>query len=400
MDEQSGKRAFSGLVAARRGLRDAANDRDENIQFCPRIGCSGRLNSSRIGCTVKPYSSRQNVNSSNGKEVVASSSRTSSPMPVTRKLHKDYHRKSSHTKTDQLESRTFQDESVDQGQMESSSTNGTVFLSEPRDTEHGKSRVWEAGCSSGLSSVKTQQKYCNKSRRANQNNLRGSNVLSTSSNLPSGTRSSPNGVENGYKNPKCSSVSDVLPHSSQSRFMKKRSSEGESSSSSAGNRMSRTFSKGGRALLNNHSFSKEDHSPLNNRGILISESSSRSWGPSENNHAVSVRVRRSNMNSRLRTHDQDTGNSSTNTQPSSLISQMPRPQIPNAHMFSSTYQFPTDVSSSESSSYSEPGNDGNNMRSMLPFPSAEFGISRSNSRDALWRYSMDEIAGVFSFLYL
>nr|GMD24695.1 probable E3 ubiquitin-protein ligase RHG1A [Ipomoea batatas] len=393
MDEHSGKRAASGLLVARRGLRDKPNDRDENIQFCPRIGCSGRLNNSRNGCTAKPCSSRQNFssNSSNGKEVVGSYSRA-----VTRKLHKDYHRKpASQTKTDQLETRTFRDESVDHGQMESSSTSETGFLSEPRDSEPRKSRVWETGCSSGLSSVTTQQKYCNKSKRANQNNLSGTGVLSTSSNIPSRTRSSRNGVENGYKNPKCNSVSNALPHSSQPRFMKKRSSEGESSSSSVGNRTSRAFSKGGRAPLNNHPFSKEDHSSLNNRGVLISESRcGRSWGPSEDNPAVSVRVRRSNMNSRLRTHDQDTGNTSTHTQPSGLISQLPRPQTPNGHMLSSTYQFSTDTSSSESSPYNLPGNDGNNISSILPFPSAEFGIGQSNNRDALWRYNMDEIAGV------
>ncbi|XP_019176621.1 PREDICTED: probable E3 ubiquitin-protein ligase RHG1A isoform X2 [Ipomoea nil] len=263
------------------------------------------------------------------------------------------------------------------GQMESSSISETGFLSEPRlGSEPRKSRVWEAGCSSGLSS---------KSRRANQNNLRGTGVLSTSSNIPSGTRSTRNnGVENGYKNPKCNPVSNPLPHSSQPRFMKKRSSEGESSSSSIGNRTtSRAFSKGGR----------EDHSSLNNRGILISESRcGRTWGPSEDNPTVSVRVRRSNMNSRLRTHDQDTGNTSTHTQPSGLISQLPRPQTPNGRMLSSTYQFSTDSSSSESSPYNVPGNDGNNIRNILPFPSAEFG--QSNNRDALWRYNMDEIAGV------
>ncbi|VFQ89907.1 unnamed protein product [Cuscuta campestris] len=339
-NELSGKKPINGPLNKRIGSRDAPKGMDKNIQLCPRSGCSGRLNYTRMGCTPKPYPSRQILNPSNGKEVVASSSRSS---PLTKKSHIEYQTKaSSHTNSDDFKAKAIQDVTVVKDQIHSS-----------RNTESRKSTVLETGCSSGLSDMKNHQKpHCNNHKSVNQDNLRPSNVRF-------GTRSKPTTVENGYRTPKLSPTSFPLPHSSQSRFMKKKSSESESSSASSSvrNRSSRSFSKEGRGVLNN-------------RGVLISDV----------NHVVSDR----NMNSRVRARDQDNNGNS----------RFPQPKTSNSHMFNSSYLFSAGASSSESSSYNLPRNDGGDtIRSLLPFPSSDFSIGQSNNHDDLWRYNMDEISG-------
>ncbi|CAH9107615.1 unnamed protein product [Cuscuta epithymum] len=326
MNELSGKRVLNGPLVKKRGLSDIPNGKDESIQLCPRNGCSGRLNCTRTGgCIPKPYSTKQSSNPSSVKEGIASSSRTSS---LTGKPHTECHRKpSSHIKPDQSEAKTFQNDILVQKQTASS-----------RYTESRKSTVWETGCSSGLSGSKNQPtQHDNKFKSANQKSLR-------------------------TRTPKCSpSASSSLAHSSESRFMRKRSSQSESSSSSSSvrNKTSNQFTKEGRGLLNN-------------RGVLISD---------VNNNAVFG----SNVNSRVRSRDQN--------------SRLLRPNTPNAHMLNSTFRFSTDISPSESSSYSVPGtDDDNSIHNLLHFPSVEFNIGQTNNRDGLWRYNMDEISGALSQL--
>ncbi|KAE8735193.1 RING/U-box superfamily protein, putative isoform 2 [Hibiscus syriacus] len=85
MDGYSGKRAVYGPVVhgkeSGRVLKDCVNNREQNAQFCTRIGCSGRLNSSKStpnGCLDKAKSSRPYHSSSSGKQLETDSSETSS----------------------------------------------------------------------------------------------------------------------------------------------------------------------------------------------------------------------------------------------------------------------------------------------------------------------------------
>ncbi|KAJ6434734.1 hypothetical protein OIU84_000051, partial [Salix udensis] len=78
MDDYSGKRAGDRFIVSRKGsphvLRDTANNRDQNAQFCNRIGCSGRLNSSKS----KPRNFLQEPRKKFSSQLEAESSETGS----------------------------------------------------------------------------------------------------------------------------------------------------------------------------------------------------------------------------------------------------------------------------------------------------------------------------------
>ncbi|KAJ6745256.1 E3 UBIQUITIN-PROTEIN LIGASE ATL44-RELATED [Salix koriyanagi] len=98
MDDYSGKRAGDGSLVSRKGsahvLRDTANNRDQKAQFCNRIGCSGRPNSSK-----------------GGKETIGSSSRTCSVITKPRNSLQVPRKKfSSQLEADSSETGSVQDE--------------------------------------------------------------------------------------------------------------------------------------------------------------------------------------------------------------------------------------------------------------------------------------------------
>ncbi|XP_060208039.1 uncharacterized protein LOC132635604 isoform X2 [Lycium barbarum] len=340
MDVYSGKRAKNGLVVPRRGLRDTADNRDENVKLCSRIGCSGRLNHSKSSCVgtkEKPRSFRPTFNSSNGKDVVGSSSGTSSVLNNVRKAREASHIKSS--------------SQVGNDQSEISSSDGGS----------SKARSTEAGYSSGTSSSRPRKIVSHKSKA-----------------IDSEKQPCSSGAGFGLRNLKCNSTSDVLPHNcstSQSRFnrrdmVKRRYTEGESSSSGKGK-------KNTEASLRERRVTRPTH------GISISESrSGRNFDYSVNNPSVSAQTGRSmNVNSRFRGPVQDS------------LQTLHRPETPDLNLQSSSQLF-TDGSSSDSSAYSFPGNDIDDLPSLMPFTSAELGINRLMNREALQRYNMDGIAEV------
>ncbi|MCD7448245.1 hypothetical protein HAX54_040006, partial [Datura stramonium] len=391
MDEYSVKRAGNGLVAPRRGLREMADSKDKNVQYCPRLGCSGRVNytkSTRVGGMEKPRPVRPTFGSSNGKEVVGSSSMTSSGITSARRSCKESHRKSSSNIENKLsDTRSLNEEPEVLKQLQSSTEHQFQFDSAKRDTGSSKVLVAEVGSSSGSSNSRPRKIFGHGPGSSNQKSPMNSYVSSSSKSISAGTKGSNSGE--GYRNPKCNSVSDVLPYScspSESSItrrdtVKRRNSEGESSSSSKGKKMSGASQNEGRAIR-----------PTT--GISISDSrSSRSLDFSESNRAVSVRTRRPmNVSTRSRGPIQD----SLHTKSSGLSQNLPVSETPNPDMPSSSSQFFTDSSSSDYSAYSLPGNDDyedeDEDDGVVPFTSAEMGINRFMNREALQQYNMDGVA--------
>ncbi|XP_059285509.1 probable E3 ubiquitin-protein ligase HIP1 [Lycium ferocissimum] len=359
MDEYSVKRAANGLVAPRRGLRETADRKDKNVQYCPRLGCSGRVNytkSTRLGGMEKPRPLRPTFGSSNGKEVVGSSSLTSSGMTSARRSGKEFHKKSS-------------------SNIENKLSNSCSLHEEQ-----------EVGSSSGTLNSRPRKIFGHAPGSSNQKSPMDSTVSSSSKSISAGTKGGSSSGE-GYRlrNLKCNSISDVLPYSrspsesstSRRETVKRRNAEGESSSSSKGKKMSGASPNEGRAIR-----------PAT--GISISDSrNSRSSDFSEGNRAVSVRTRRSmNVNTRSKS--------------SGLSQNLPEPETPTLDMPSSSSHFFTDSSSSDYSAYSLPGNDDDDddddedddLPGVLPFSSADIDINRFMNREALQRYNMDGVAQV------
>ncbi|XP_060173705.1 probable E3 ubiquitin-protein ligase HIP1 [Lycium barbarum] len=358
MDEYSVKRAANGLVAPRRGLRETTDNKDKNVQYCPRLGCSGRGNymkSTRLGGMEKPRPLRPTFGSSNGKEVVGSSSLTSSGMTSARRSCKEFHKKSS-------------------SNIENKLSNSSSLHEEQ-----------EVGSSSGTLNSRPRKIFGHAPGSSNQKSPMDSTVSSSSKSISAGTKGGSSSGE-GYRlrNLKCNSISDVLPYSrspsesstSRRETVKRRNAEGESSSSSKGKKMSGASPNEGRAIR-----------PAT--GISISDSrNSRSSDFSEGNRAVSVRTRSSiNVNTRSKS--------------SGLSQNLPEPETPTLDMPSSSSHFFTDSSSSDYSAYSLPGNDDDDdddedddLPGVVPFSSADIDINRFMNREALQRYNMDGVAQV------
>ncbi|KAK4364882.1 hypothetical protein RND71_016240 [Anisodus tanguticus] len=367
MDVYSGKRAINGHIP-RRGLRDTADNSDENVQLCSRLGGSGQLNHSKSSCVgtkEKPKSCRPTFNSSNRKDVVGSSSRTSSVLTNARKAREESCIKSfSQVGNDQSEIISLDGVPEVAEQIQSSPEYQLKISSAARDT--GST---EASCSSGTSSSRPRKIVNHKSKA-----------------IGCGKRPCSSGAGYGFRNLKCNSTLDVLPHNcstSESKFsrrdmVKRRNTEGESSSSVKGKKMTE-------ASL------RERHVTRPTLGISISESrSGRNLDYSVNNRAVSVQTPRStNVNSRFRGRVRE----SLQTESSGLVQNLRWPETPHLNLQSSSQLF-TDGSSSDSSAYSFPGNDIDDLPNVVPFTSAELGINRLMNCQALQRYNMDGVAQV------
>ncbi|KAG5592089.1 hypothetical protein H5410_042603 [Solanum commersonii] len=390
MDVYSGKRAKNGLVAPRRGLRDTADSRDEDVQLCWRLECSGRLNQLKSSCDgtkEKSRSFKPTFNASNGKDVVGSSSRTSSVLSVRNAREESHIKSFSQVGNDQSEISSLNGVPEVTEQIQSSPEYQLNISSAARDTRSSKARSTEAGHSSGTSSSKPRKIVCHKSGSYNQHTPMHASVSSQSKAIDSEKRPCSSGAGYGLRNLKCKSISDVLPNNcstSESRFsrrdmVKRRNTEGESSSSAKGKK-------------NTKALQREKHVTRQTRGISISESrSGRNLDYSVNNHALSVQTRTSmNVNSRFRGPVQD----SLQTESSGLVQSLDRPETPDLNLESSSQLFTDVSSSSDFSSYSFPGNDIDDLPSVVPFTSAELGINRLMNHQALQRYSMDGVAQV------
>ncbi|CAI9783598.1 unnamed protein product [Fraxinus pennsylvanica] len=312
---------------------------DQNAQFCNRIGCSGRIKYSqntKIGILDKAKCAKPSLE--NGKEITRNTSRTCSMMTSAKKSYIDP--KSSRVGFDSSESST--------------------------------SSKSEIGSSSVSSNIRSQKVFHRKSGSIKQNTLPASSVPSVPKISGLGACNSGNRSRCSLRNLKCNSISDDVrrscssseSQSSRKDEMKKRSSEGESSSSCG-------WKKTNTAL----SFNGRDSRSTN--GISISDSRHGSWTPQEDvSGAASVRTQRpTNRNSRARLSNQHSGN----------ISRFYQPETP--------INVDDHGSSSGQSSYSLSSNSGDNLSSLMTSTSMGFDTT-GLVNDALQLHNMDGVAEI------
>ncbi|CAK9136833.1 unnamed protein product [Ilex paraguariensis] len=398
MDEYSGKRAVGGLVVPRRGsnlvLRDTPENRDQNPQFCNRIGCNGRLNYSKgtqTGSSGKLKSPKPSFRSS-GKEIIGSSSRTCSLLTNTRKSFQESQKKqSSQLETDSSETSSVQDEPEVPELIPSLTDTG--FNSEAKNAEPAKVTLMEGGSSSVAPNSRTRKVFRPKSVLINQDTLPGSPLSLAAKSTGQGARNSTNAGRYGLRNLRCNSISDVLPQGCSSLepntgtkryIVKNRNPEGESSSSVRGKKMNGPLFEDGRTNFSNG-------------GISICDSRrGRNFPPTRDCGVASVRNRRSmSGNARMALSNQANGSNSSRNESPVYIPQAPQPNVVvNETYPSSSHQFSSEASSRRSSSYSRPAGSGDNITNMMPISPAEVGMTHYMSHDGLRRYNMDGIAEV------
>ncbi|CAH2073207.1 unnamed protein product [Thlaspi arvense] len=245
MDGCAGKRSADRLVVPRKAsglvLRENMNKRDDkNEPFCSRIGCSAKVTSTkgtRIGSTGNNTKTGrpQICSSSNGKEIVGSSSRTPSGFGSLRKPAKGTGRRqpSSNLDTDSSETSSSHDDpaAVEPIPSHQKAKRGTMSV-QSQNTVSGGVATTKAGSSSRGTIRSSHQKSELGTREA---------LMCPSVSSSSGSESTVRGglSRSGLRNLRCNSVSDVLPTNSSSAtkisVAKKKNSDGESSSSSKGN---------------------------------------------------------------------------------------------------------------------------------------------------------------------
>ncbi|KAK9279836.1 hypothetical protein L1049_013518 [Liquidambar formosana] len=402
MDDYSSKRAMDGLVVSRKGsglvMRDTANNRYQNAQFCNRLGCSGRLNSTKGGThngySEKPKSRGPSFRSLSGKEIIGSSSRTCSAVSSPRKSFRESRKKlPSQLETDSSESSSIQDEREVSELIPPCREIQKGLHPAPVDAEVGEVTSMEVGSSNIASSTRPRRDLHKRSGLGNQDLLASSVSLASKSSCQ-GVRHGANPSKYGLRNLRCNSIADVVPSGCSSSdlslnrrkdLVKKRNSEGESSSSAKGKKMSGPSLADGRKSSSNH-------------GISISDSRrARNWAPSRDNAVASVRARRSiNGNPRARLSHQGNGNGLSLNGSPVVISQMTQPEVTiNVNAPSSSHQISAENHSSRPNSNNRPGNTGENLCSRMPVSPEEGGITRSlMNRDNLRHYNMDGIAEV------
>ncbi|XP_052209431.1 uncharacterized protein LOC127812903 isoform X2 [Diospyros lotus] len=412
MDDCTRKKAVGGLVNTRKGsdlvLRDTAESKDGNAQFCNRLGCNGRLNHTRIaqnGCSIKLKSSISSLHASSGKEIIGSSSRTSSTVAKTKKYFQESQKKqSSQSEAVQSETSSVQDE-----QEVYLPGNACIGLqSALNDVEPHKVTLMEAGSSSMASNGRPQKVFWQKSSGVGTRDAPSTSSASLATkSISQGARNSCSVSRYGLRNLRCNSASDVIPSGGSSSqpnlsrrkdILKKRDPKVEGSSSVQGKKIRNPVVESSTSVRGkklNGPLSGDGRSSISGHGISISDTrQSRNWSPSRNNGVGSVRTQRLvNGNTRTRLSNQGNGN---HMLPTGLPPQVPLPESPcAADVPSSSNQFLAEASSSHSSSCSHTGSSSGSLPGIMQSGPIEFGIPPFlMNRDGLQQYNMYGIAEV------
>ncbi|KAE9609187.1 putative transcription factor C2H2 family [Lupinus albus] len=392
MDEYSGKRSTGGVVVPRKGMghvfKDTANIKDRNSQACSRLGCSRRVNSpkgAQVGSSEKGKSLKPSTRSSaTGKEAIGSSSRaitgTSSPGKPLLRPQKTL---SSQLEADSSETSSIQDEPEASNLIAPPEKIQRGLQAEVENVDSGDPMPMEVGSSSAASNTKSRRSFHPRP------GFRGQEVKSNGPVTRAGANSY------GLRNLKCNSISDVIPaggcSSSDStlnrrkNMLKKRNSEGESSSSARGKNMS------------GPSF--EGRSCGSRNGISISDSRrSRNTPPHidrPDSNVGSVRTRRTvSTQARGRFSSQGNVNPVATSESPSVVPPLPCSADLNAPGVS--YHSSVEAALSRPRSYILPGTSNEELYGVMPVPSSEYGITRSliNREGFRRRYNMDGIAEV------
>lgn len=398
MDRSSGKRGAGGSVTPRKtytatSFKEAASEGNQSAQFCNRIGCSGRIKfnqTARIGISDKSKYSKPSFRTSSGNEVAGKSSRSNSVVTTAQRSCLDSSRKMLSQVTSDSSGSSLSTESETPGVVSSPSNLNryqSVSMTSSREVN-----MTEAGSSSASTSVVPQKTVRYKSGLRNQSTSAASPVTSASKSSALEPFNRINGSRYGLRNLRCNSVSDAIPpscsqlesESVRKNFIKKRSSEGESSSSNRGR-------------TNTASPNIDRHTSPSTTGVSTSDLAYSSSAPVDDSSGSSSTWNRrsTNVNARMRfSSRQDGRNSSAIREPSVSFSR-------------NDYEIPLNVSDGRSSqqfsvsgsrSHRRSSNNSENSSSRTSFASAESGSTHVMNRDVLRRFNMDGIAEVAAFL--
>ncbi|KAJ0265947.1 RING/U-box superfamily protein [Hirschfeldia incana] len=370
MDGCTGKRSVDRMVLPRKAsgpvLRENMKKKDEkSVPFCSRIACSAKVTSTKgtsIGSTVD----KKKVGRP-GKEIVGSSSQTPGGF--------GYLRKPAIGTT----GRRQPSSNVDTGSSETSS----VHEDHPAALEPILPRLkTKRGAISNVQSQNTVSgEVVGSSSRGSIRSSHQKSVLGTRDTPMGPSVSSSSGSDqtvrggmskNGLRNLKCSSVSDVLPTKSSSgtkvSAIKKKNSDGESSSSSQGNKSSMSVIKG------------RNQSSTQGNGITVSDNRRNRMVPTiRDSSVVSSSGRRSGNSGRPGRLGAVASSASSRQTPQPATTTNPTPSL----------------SSSSSNSHSRPNSSTGWLSSIMPVSPSEADPSSSLvNRDGLSRYNIDGIAEV------
>lgn len=388
MDKYSKRRSVDRLAVPKRGaglnLKETVNNREQNAQFCNRIGCSGRLNSmqsTEIGKN-KAKSSRPSYQPwSSGKETVGSSSRACSAGKSDRKPSINPPKKLlSHLETDSSESSIVQDEPEVSELIPPPGKIQRGLHTKSEDSISSEGSGMDVRSSSISSNTRSKRNFQQRSGLGNQDGLASSSISSVSRSTSQPMHA--NGSSYGLKNLRCNSISDVVPSgcsssdsscSKRKDVIKKRNSDGETSSSSRGKNVSGS--------------SWEGRNSNSSHNISVSESRRAGhWPLIRDNVVGSVRSRRpSNGYGRARLPSQGNGNMNSLSSHESTITV---PQVPQSEVA-------FDLSAPISAETALRHGSSENLRNVMPSSPSEVGITQSvMNRDGFRHYNMDGIAEV------
>ncbi|XP_065849118.1 E3 ubiquitin-protein ligase MBR2-like isoform X2 [Euphorbia lathyris] len=398
MDEYSGKKASDGMFVSRKGsnlvLRDTANNRDQNAQFCNRIGCNGRLNTAKatqINFPEKAKSSKSSFrSSSNGKELVGSSSRTSNVNTNPRKSFTGPRKKmSSQPEREPSETGSLPEvPEVQEVVPPTEKLRKGIRGGESDDAGTSENPSTEVG-SSSMPNTRSRRTFYQKSAIGKSESPAGSPISLAAKNANQRIRAGGGGGY-GLRNLRCSTITDMTPtgsstsDSKQKGTSKRRNCEGESSNSARGKKI------GGSPF--------EGRNPSSGSGISISDSRRTRNGTSspnqDNSPPASVRTRRSFSYTRARVANQAARNNTSSNEPQAVIPQVSHPVMPmDSTAPISLHQFSMEPPLIRPRSYRLPGISNDSLRSIRPSSPAEVGnIRSSTNRESFRRYNMDGIA--------
>ncbi|KAL1552609.1 putative E3 ubiquitin-protein ligase HIP1 [Salvia divinorum] len=391
MDRTSGKRGAGGSATPRKNysgttFKESATQGGQSAQFCNRTGCSGRVKfgqNARIEVSDTSKYSNSSFRSSSRYEVTGKTSRSNSTLTNEKRPCLDSKRKVTQVRPDPSGS-SLSTETETQGIV---STRSNIRGYQPESITKSKEvNMTEPGSSSASTSVGPQSTCRSKSRLRNQSTSPASSVPSTSRSSALGPFNRINGSRYGLQNLRCNSTSDAIPPSCsqpesasvRKNFIKKRSSEGDTSSSSRGR-------------SNTASSNVDRHTSPTTSGISISDSAhSASASVEDSSGSSSTWNRRSmHVNARMRFSSRQEGRNGSSV------------REPTVSFSRNDYETPFDVGDEVTSQhFSVSGSRSlrDNSSSRTSFASAESGLSHLLNHDVLHRFNMDGIAEVLMAL--
>ncbi|XP_042032359.1 uncharacterized serine-rich protein C215.13-like [Salvia splendens] len=360
MDRSSGKRGAGGSLTPRKNysltaFKGVARG-DDDAQFCNRIGCSGRVKfgqNARVRISDTSKYSKSSFHSSSG---TGKTPRSNSTMTNAKRSCLDSKRKgSSQVTSDPLETSLSTESKAQRIVPTQSNLSGYKSVSVTKSKEVN---MTEAGSSSASTSVAPQKTFRCKSGSNNQR--------STGTGMVCRIRDACNSISDAIP-PSCSQPE---PASVRKNFIKKRSSEGETSSSCRGRK-------------NAASANEDKHTSTTTSGISISDlaHSTSAYVEDSSVSSSSWNRRSTNVNARMRFSSQlDARNGLSVREPPVSFSEI-------------DYETPFDVGDR---SGSRPHRD--NLCSRTSFASDESGLTQLMNHDVLHQFNMDGIAEVLMAL--